>query len=152
MFGLFGRSKEEKNAANRIGVKLHRQILEALQKDEQEASKKLSSPFSVGYLYGFIRLGFTHQGMEGERLADKYLKHICNGILPGKLYDIFQRQFAAIELAKDLGKNDEIEQFGIGVEAGAYDAEVFNIFITNETQNLTKYLTNEEIEYKPLPK
>lgn len=65
MFGLFGK-KEHKEAADRIGVEIHRQLFGALQADEESAKKNLSSAFTTGYLTGFIWFGFTAQGYEGN--------------------------------------------------------------------------------------
>lgn len=150
MFGLFGK-KEHKEAANRIGVEIHRQLIEALQTDELSASNNLSSAFTAGYLTGFIWFGFTSQGYEGEKLLNKYTKHIFNGVLPGKLYDIFNKQYAALELAKQLGKTDEIELYEKAIQVGVYDSGVFNVFNHNEANNLFNYLTNQELQYEEMP-
>jgi hypothetical protein len=150
MFGLFG-NKEHKKAANRIGIEIHRQLFEALEADEASANKNLSSAFIPGYLIGFIWFGFTTQGYEGEKLLNKYTKHICNGVLPGKLYEIFNKQHTALDIAKDLGKNEEIELYEKGIEVGVYDSGVFSVFAYNEANNLFNYLTNQELHYESMP-
>lgn len=158
IFGLFG-NKEHKAVADKIGVEIHRQLFAALNIDEPEASSRISSAFIVGYLYGFVRTGFSSHGytvIEGppvryiaEELTDKYLKYICNGVLPGKLHNIFKQQMSALELAKELGKTDEIELFENGTYAGVYDAGVFSSYDPNPAENLFKFLTNEELDYVP---
>lgn len=150
MFGLFG-NKELKDAIRRIGVAIHRQIFDALATNEPEAGMRVSSFFTTGYLYGFIRLGFTHQGYDGEELADKYFRRICNGVLPGRLYDIVQKHFAALDLAKELGRDGEITLFETGIEAGAYDAGAFDVVSPVGARNLFKFLINEDLDYNPLP-
>ena len=150
MFGIFGK-KEHKDAANRIGVEIHRQLIEALQTDELSASNNLSSAFTAGYLTGFIWFGFTAQGYEGEELLNKYTKHICNSVLPGKLYEIFNKQYAALEIAKQLGKTDEIELYEKAIQVGVYDSGVFSLFNHNEANNFFNYLTNQGLQYEEMP-
>jgi hypothetical protein len=147
MFGLF-KKKEHKEAANKIGIELHRQIFDALKENESEAGVRISSPFVAGYLYGFVRIGFGALGYDGEKVSEKYFKYICNGILPKKLYEIFERQLAALELAKDLGREEEGEMFELGVEVGVYDSGSLNTFSSEIAENLYKYLTGQELQYK----
>lgn len=150
MFGLF-RNKEHKKAADRIGVEIHRQLLEALKEDESRTSKNLSSSFTPGYLYGFIRFGLIWQGFEDAKLPDKYLKHICDGVLPKILHEIFNKQFSAVKLAKDLGNQEEIDSFEIGINVGVYDSGVFSLHEYNEANNFYNYLTEKELKYTPIP-
>ena len=149
MFGF--RKKEHKEAANRIGVEIHRQLFEALKVNETVASEGVSSPFITGYLYGFIYLSFTQQGYEGYKLVGKYIKYICNGVLPGELYDIFEKQLTALEIAKELGKGDVIKLFEKGCDVGVYDSHMFDVFVFDEANNMFKYLTGQELEYEPMP-
>ena len=149
MLGFFGK-KEHKELADRIGVEIHRQLFEALKVNETDAGVRLSSVFIVGYLYGFISFSFSVRGYDGEKLSDKYTKHICNGVLPGKLYDIFMKQLAALEIAKELGKQEEVELFEQGAEVGAYDSGVFKPLVQNEANNMFNYLTNNELSYEKM--
>jgi hypothetical protein len=151
MFGLFDKQKKaEKEAANRIGIELHKQIKTALEHGGSEAENRTVSTFMAGYLYGFIRISFTTQGIPGEAAADKHIRYICDGVIPKRLYEIFERQLAALELAKSLDKNDEIEQFEVGVEVGAYDAGIFGPFSNVQANNLTNFLLGKEVEYVPV--
>ena len=126
---------------------LHRQLLEALRKDEQTAGTRLSTPFIAGYLYAFIRVGFVHQGFDGD-LIDKYLKRICNNVLPYRLYEIFNKQLAMLELAKQLGKLKVEKEFEMGTDVGAYDAGIFGLLYKVEATNMYYYLTNGQLDYK----
>ncbi len=147
MFGLFKQHKAEKEAANRIGVELHRQLKEALTGGGKEAEQRVASFFVVGYLHGFVTIGFSTQGISGEQAADKYLRYICDGVMPNKLYEIFERLLSALELAKSLGKNEEIEQFELGFEVGVFDAGALNYSTNLQANNLTTYLIGKEVEY-----
>ena len=150
MFGIWRSNKENKKAADRIGQILHQQIITALKLNEQEAGIKLNSSFTTGYIYGFIRFGFNFQKLEGEQYVDKYFKYICNGVIPNKLYEITQRRFAALELAKEIGKEEETKDFETGVEVGVYDASVFNINTNSNTVNLSNYLLGKKLNYKKI--
>lgn len=112
MFGLF-QNKKCKEVANRIGVEIHRQLISSLKVDEAMSSRRLFSAFITGYLYGFILISFTAQGYEGEKMLDKYFKHICNGVLPGQLYNIVKKQLKALDFAKELGKEEETKKINI---------------------------------------
>ena len=151
MFGFLKERKAEKDAADKIGVEIHRQIMSAFQRNEAITGTRIPSFFTVGYLYGFVRIGFTTLGINGEQAADKWMKHICDGVLPGRLWESFGRLLAALELAKSLNKEDEIKLFEVGIEAGAFDAGAFNPFSNTKASNLAKYLVGDDIEYSPLP-
>jgi hypothetical protein len=153
MFGIFSNQKKvEKEAADRIGVELHRQIRAALERGGKEVESRTISFFIAGYLFGFIRAGFTIQGIPGEQAADKYVRHICDGVIPKRLYEIFERYLAALELAKSLDKKEEIEQFEVGVNVGIYDSAVFNPLSGVQANNLFKYLASQELQYELMPK
>ena len=171
MLRFLSRWKLEREARKRIGIELHRQIKEAFELDETGTSTRLQSSFCVGYIYYFVRLGFsTITGVIGKRAADKHLRHICDGVLPKKLYEIFSRQFAALEVARQMedqnkkitGSNispaETIKLFETGGEAGAADGSCFMSLgpiyehklrgmnlpsTTSKPDNLRRYLTGQ---------
>lgn len=151
MFGFLKRRKMEREACTKIGIELHRQIKSAFDENETETGTRLQSFFTVGYLYSFVTISFTTLGLDGGQAADKHLKYICDGVLPGKLYEIFSRLLAALELAKDLDKKEEIKQFEVGIEAGASDASCFDPWSDTKANNLRKHLVGEKLKYAPLP-
>jgi hypothetical protein len=178
MLGFLNRWKLEREARKRIGIELHRQIKEAFELDETGTSARLQTSFCVGYIYYFVRLGFsTITGVIGERAADKHLRHICDGVLPKKLYEIFSRQLAALEIARQMedqnkkimGSNispaETIKLFETGGEAGAADGSCFMPLgpiyehklrgvslpsTTSKPDNLRRYLTGQDLNYKSL--
>ncbi len=178
MLGFLKRWKLEREARKRIGIELHRQIKEAFELDETGTSTRLQTSFCVGYIYYFVRLGFsTITGVIGERAADKHLRHICDGVLPKRLYEIFSRQLAALEVARQMedqnktitGSNispaETIKLFETGGEAGAADGSCFmplgSIYehklrwinlpsTTSKPDNLRRYLAGQDRNYGPL--
>jgi len=162
MFGLFV-NKEQKKAADRIAEKIYNQIYTALEENGEEAGERVKSTFIVGYLFGFIKLGFTYHGYTGDKYVDKYLIDICDTDLPIlygrdniKLYRVFKSH---LELLQELGiknhsinnKNYNITLYEMGMESGAYDAGVFSSLNPVNGDNLYKYLTKKKLSYDPLP-
>ena len=167
VFRYLKQRKREKRAADRIGVQLHRQISVAFAENEKETSKRLMTPFTTGYIYGLVHLGFSHQGIEGEPATDTRLKYICDGVLPKKLYSIFQSVLSTVEYAKSLGEKNEVKGFELGVEVGASDAGYFSVCLSDdedmnevfasmagadEPNSLSLFLVGREesIKYQPL--
>lgn len=156
MFGFFERRKAIKDARARIGVELHRQLKAAISQDERLTEKNLSSAFTVGYIYWFVRMGFSLQGIDGGEVVDEQLKLVCDGVMPsGKLHEIFQRQLAALETAQ--GMKDQTSPMGLGeilpadltklfeagAEAGLSDAAA----LSANPSNFKHYLVGEKLHY-----
>lgn len=160
MFGFFRRRRLVAEARTKIGIELHRQLKEALHADERVTEKNLSTVFVVGYLYWFVRMGFTHLGIDGGSVVDKQLRPICDGVLPNKLYEIFERQMAALKIAQ--GMNDQTAQirganvtpaqltelFEKGSKVGAFDGS----YVEAKPSNLKAYLLGQDIDIQKITK
>jgi hypothetical protein len=158
MFGFLKNRKAISEARAKIGVELHRQIKEALIQDERTATEKLSTVFIVGYIYWFVSGGFSCQGIDGGAVVDKQLRLVCDGVMPNKLYDIFQRQMAALEIAKGMKDQDALirganispaqiaKLFETGTEVGVFDA----MSLSAKPNNLRNYLLGQRLQYQPL--
>lgn len=146
MFGLAG-NKEHKKAATKISSELHRQIREAVRADEIKASARVASLFTLGYLYGFIRLGFINQGFQDEQLTQKYFKSVCKDI-PGNFYKVIFEQCNALDSAIELGNKKGVALYEAGLEAGIHDADRFSTSTENAASNLFQYLSNEPLDLK----
>lgn len=164
MFGFLKRRKIEREARRRIGIELHRQIKEAFDLNERQTSARLQTSFVPGYIYYFVYTGFsTITGIPGERATDKHLRWICDGVLPNKLYEIFNRQLAKIEIAKGMAEQNRkirgtqispfemIRLFEIGGEAGFSDSDCFIPLAGRKANNLKRYLLGE-LDDKPFIK
>ena len=143
---MFGFKKKYKEQADKIGFALHEQILGALQENEKLAGVKMQSPFFVGYISYFVSTGFIAQGVPSEQL-DKYLKYICDGVLPGRLWKIYRSQLKATEQVQALG-GEPLEDFEKGADVGMWDG--FNLITWDESAsrtNLKSYLLGQELDY-----
>lgn len=140
MFAFFRNRRKELDASNQIGKRLHSQVYAAMQENAGSASDRLQGPFATGYVYMFIRMSYLEFGIDGETATDRRLKHILEGIIPGRLHDIFQRQLAAVELAKKLGKEEVTKSFESGLQCGASDATHTEPRTGEGPRNLYKHL------------
>lgn len=145
--------KKHKKEARLIGENLHHQIYTALKVNTELADSNLRSDFVVGYLYYFVASGFAAQGIPASTV-DKYLKFILDGVLPGKLWALFNSQLGLIELekqrlAKDGADDDEQSLFSIGGKAGMSDGlNLVSWDRVTTRDNLRAYLLGEDLDYK----
>lgn len=148
MLGFLKRRRFEREARTRIGVQLHRQIKEAFDLNEREASARLQTSFITG--------------VSEERATERHLRHICDGVLHNKLYEILIRQLAALEVAQSMSDQDSkipgsgispaesSRLFEIGRKAGFSDPACFIPFHGKAANNLKKYLLGDELDHRPL--
>ena len=153
MFGFFKTRKAISDARNLLGVELHRQLSEALAQNESLAVERLSTSFTPGYIYWFVRSGFSAQGLDGAKIVDDQLRSICDGVLPGKLYKIFESQLAAVQIAKSMSNQasptpgtrvspiQSIEFFELGTKAAMYDSRS----LSSRPGNFKRYLLGQQV-------
>ena len=155
MFGFLKNRLLIDETRTKIGVELHRQIREALLQDERATTENLSTAFTPGYIYWFIHGGFTYSGIEGTSVVDKHLRRICDGVIPDKLYSIFNSQLSALGIAQSMTSQDSpirgtsitptqlTELFEHGSLIGGHDAgEYFNS--NRRPVNLKRYLLGQK--------
>lgn len=135
------KKKQLKNAAAKMGAQLHRQVDHAVQANRDVACDQIASLFVVGYLYGFIRLGFINQGFEDDALVEKYLKLICKAA-PGNLYKVVLGQRGVLEQAVAANIKEEVSLYNRGLEAGERDASVFSDLSAAPAESLYQYLSH----------
>lgn len=157
MFSFFKKRREVQDARTKIGIDLHKQIRAALMQDEPAATKRLSSSFTVGYIYAFVRDGFFSLGVDATDALDSHIKYICDGVIPGKLHKIYSDQGAALNLAREMKDQDKeilnsglspafiTKLFALGARSGSYDAPLVSIEST-PPDNLRRFLLNESLK------
>ena len=151
---LFFRKKYKKEA-DIVGAKLHEQVISALGENEELASKRLNSPFVAGYIYSFTSMAFiglipsSNRTEFADEIAGKYIKYICNGIYPKKLWKIFKAQLTLIEKGKEMSISKPGEDFELGGNVGMWDgANITNWEGDLSRTNLKSYLLNKKLKYK----
>lgn len=129
MFGImFGRKRQYRKLADRIGQEIHRQLRQALTEKATVCGADGEMAFTAGYLKSFTFVGFSGIGCIDIDTHVKFIKHFCNGVLPGRLWDVVQRGEALNALSQD-GERDEFKKarefYALGVEAGISDGGEF---------------------------
>lgn len=157
MFSFFRKRREIQDARTKIGIDLHRQIRSALLSDESVTTKRLSTSFTVGYIYAFVRDSFFSLGIDASDSLDSHIDYICNGVIPGKLYKIYSDQASALALAREMTDQDKeildsglspaliAKLFALGAKSGSYDAPLVSIEST-PPDNLRRFLLNEPLK------
>jgi len=144
MFGFGGKRKYRK-AAGKLGVLIHRQILDALFNHEQLFHAPQEVAFTSGYLKSFFWSVLNRQGCNDMTLQHQLLRDTCNKISPDKLWEIYER---GIALADPLAKSYQagcVNAYELGVTAGLNDSEEAAINkVTPE--NLTRYLLGKDLD------
>lgn len=94
MFGLFGNS--DKKLIDPIGEQVHRQVTESLERHGDVMRSPDEMMWVSGYIYGLVEdaLELNGNNKKDEERILKSVRHLCNGVLPGKLWDIFQKSYA----------------------------------------------------------
>lgn len=144
MFG-FGGNQKYRKLASKLGVLIHRQILDALVSHEQLFQSSEELAFTSGYLKSFFWSVLNRQGCNDMALQHELLRDTCNKISPDKLWEIYER---GIALADPLAENYQagcMNVYELGVSAGLNDSEEA---AENKVTpvNLTRYLLGESLE------
>jgi len=124
MLGLF-ESKGSK-LATLIGQSLHGQILKGKERVGDDFMERLNSPFTSSYIYSFIAKSFDQANYDSDAMAGKHLKTICEGIWPGVITQLIEKDAARLELVNNLDDprlSDEIREFKLLFESGRKRAE-----------------------------
>lgn len=134
MFSLF--KSKEKKICDIVGKCIHRQIRGALEENLLAFTESEDAVFFSGYL-GAMIWGYADMiGKRGNWVLDiEYSKYICEGVLPNKLWDIYQRG----QSLYDLNVSNEMTSiYNKGKDSGLIDSER-SLEIAN---SLYLYLTN----------
>ncbi len=144
MFG-FGGNRKYRKAASKLGVLIHRQILEALLNHEQLFQAPEEVAFTSGYLKSFFWSVLNRQGCNDMALQLELLKDTCNKISPDKLWGIYERGMALADPLTESYQAGCMNAYELGVTAGLNDSEEGAVNkVTPE--NLTRYLLGKNLE------
>ena len=145
---MFGKSTKYKKAANALGPHVHKQIVSALEARDDVFSTPDEMAFVAGYLGMLMWVTLDKQGCKDWDVQASMLKHVCNGVIPGRLWDIVERGEALgspfFGDAKPEYKSAQ-EAYKLGSECGTYDSIKLDDagFVP---QNLRRYLVGEAVE------
>lgn len=162
MLGLFIKGKRDKEIANQIGAEIHSQIAEAFEIDEAGTGERLTKSFTAGYIDTFVSFAFllyletenpSYKNHDAsQRLRSKYIKHICDGVMPRKLYEIVTRQKTAVELTGSIDTgavtNSDSKEFVLDTIESFKAGAIISI---PSARNLTRFLTSQELKFEEMP-
>ncbi len=144
MFGI-GKKRKFKKAANKLGVLIHRQILDALVVYRQLFDTPEKKAFTSGYLKSFFWGGLNRQGCDDMEFQNELLRDTCNKVSPGTLWEIYESGEALAEPEAASYKAGCINAYELGVTAGLNDAEEGAINKV-KPENLARYLLGKNLE------
>lgn len=149
---MFGFGKRHEKEIEVITQALRDQIIRAAQEYEtglvtkelcDSVFKLIGTPFSSGYLYSFIHMGFSSQGVEVN--VDKYLRTILKDVWDE--IDLYRRFNSGLELAEmngDIGKIFK-QEFELGMQVGMIDGgKILEKRNGDANKNLYLYLMNSD--------
>jgi len=150
---MFGKNRRYKKAANALGPNIHKQIMEALAVRENVFTKPEELAFVCAYLEGLMWQTMDIRGCKDRNFHIKMLKMVCDGVIPGRLWDYVERG-EALGGSNEFGHSNSRaeyasarEAYDIGSGCGIHDAaELDDNSVVPD--NLRRYLVGEElIEY-----
>ena len=125
---MFGKGQKHRKLADRIGKEIHRQLIKAFKERPLLFESAREIAFTAGYLKSFAFVAFSEIGCKDLDVHLRQIQYFCNGVLPDRLWDVFQRGEALNELSQS-GEREEFrrarEAYELGVNAGIYDGGEF---------------------------
>jgi hypothetical protein len=135
---VFGKNRRYKKAINEtLGPNIHKQIRDALTLNSQALTKPKQMAFAAGYLRTATISSLQELGCEDPDTWDRMQKFLCDGVMPGKLWEIVLRALALMEL--DL-EPQVSRAYTHGQKLGLLDRHM-------DGDLLTEYLVGDEVEY-----
>ena len=144
---MFGKGRKHRKLADRIGKEIHRQLIKAFKERPLLFENAREIAFTAGYLKSFAFVAFSEIGCKDLGVHLRQIRYFCNGVLPDRLWDVFQRGEALNELSQS-GEREEFrrarEAYELGVNAGIYDSGEF-IDTGNPPNNFMNFLIRGSI-------
>ena len=140
MFGIF--KSKEKRICDVVGKIIHTQISLALKENKEVFNRPEEIVFFSQYLTYFIwNIAANFNAVGKWTTEEEYKKYICEGVIPGRLWEIYQRYEAMKELSESAGFDmKSIEELAVG--AAVYDA----LHVDRNPDGLYRYLTNKDVK------
>jgi len=110
-------------------------------------SKPEEMTFVAGYLFSLMWDTLNKRGCTDVALIFKMLKYVCDGVIPGRLWDIVERgeslgnSFLDDSSPEYMSAKDAYE---LGKECGIYDASKLD-WEGVAPENLQRYLVGEDV-------
>lgn len=130
----------QKEICDTVGVQIHRQLKAVLNEISEFKPSPLQLIFTSQYLKSILfNVAYQHN-LHSDWCFDKHwLKYLCDGVIPTRLWDFFQRGDGLRSLASsdDLDVQKTIE---LAEESANYDVD----HVLEKSTNLYRYLTGQQ--------
>lgn len=144
---MFWQNRKCKKAVDVLGPHIHKQIVSAMKARSDVFSNPSEMAFFAGYMRSLIWDILDKIGCKDYDVQTKMIKHVCEGVIPGRLWNVFERG-EALSSSFLSGLNQEAENakesLEKGTECGLYDASEFD-YKSIAPDNLRRYLTGESV-------
>ena len=101
----------------------------------------------AGYLRSLMWDTLDKRGCKDAGVQEKMLKHVCDGVIPGRLWDVVERGQALNGSLFDDSKSEYAsarEAYELGTSCGIYDGTQLDD-VGVEPDNLRRYLIGEDV-------
>jgi len=145
---LFDKGRKYRKLADRIGNEIHRQLTKAFNERPLLFENAREIAFTAGYLKSFTFVAFSEIGCKDLDVHLKQIRYFCNGVLPDRLWEVFQRGEALNELSESGDREEFIrarEDYELGVNAGIHDGGEF-IDTDSPANNFMNFLIQGKID------
>jgi len=145
---MFGKNRKYKKAANAIGPYIHQQIVKAMEARQDVFSNPEEIAFVAGYLYSLMWNTLDKRGCKDADVQTAMLKHVCDGVIPGRLWDVVERGQALGSSFFGDSKPEYTsprEAYELGTGCGIYDATEFDDAGT-APENLRRYIVDKLVK------
>jgi len=123
---MFGKNRKYKKAVNALGPHIHQQIVKAMEVKQDVFSSPEEIAFVAGYLSSLIWDTLNKRGCKDADVQEKMLKHVCDGVIPGRLWNIVERGKALGSHPMSEYAAPAIESYELGTDCGIYDGTQFD--------------------------
>jgi len=147
MFGIFGKHRKYNKAANALGTHIHQQIVAAMEVRQDVFSNPEEIAFTAGYLHALMWDTLDKRGCKDVNIQTATLKHVCDGVIPARLWDVVERGKALGSSLFGDSKPEYVsarEAYELGTNCGIYDATELDD-TGKVPENLRRYLVGEDI-------
>ena len=152
---MFGFGKGSKVTAS-IGAALHHQLYSAMKENEALTNDRLMSLFTNGYTSSFVFCVYGLQGLNAEKMLGKNFRNILDGVLPARLYEIFDKQNEMRKLSESMSDKASFSDMFTGNQDPKYftesqllareEAEIYvKTGDVNSVSGWQNYLTGKDI-------
>jgi hypothetical protein len=134
---MFSKKRKYKKSVNKIGPNIHKQIMDAVILNPSALTTPKHMTFAAGYLQAATISVLQEVGCNDPDTSNQMLKFLCEGVMPGRLWDVLNRAHALMDLEVEP---QLLRAYNHGQRIGLVDRLM-------DGDMLTEYLVGNEVNY-----